>query len=364
VKKTAQHSTPVVPRKYHYLSLFLFLLSIIIFSLMVAVTLAISLFYHTYLYHFKKEAHLSDREIIQTIKTGLRTPVFQAEHHKNILVLGIDELANREGDPVLTDTIMVLSLDTDSGALRSLSLPRDLWSVEYKTKINALYEYGKTRYPGHPEQFPTEVVSQMTGIPIQNTLVISLDQLKTLIDIVGGVKVEVPESFVDEQFPRSDVDIRTEHDPAKLYMKVEFIQGEELMTGERALQFIRSRHSSNLDQGTDDARTIRQQLVIAALLKEFKEPKFIKNPDVLGKLYFWYHQNFDQVLSVEELISLANSLRSKLLKISLQPQSLSIQTQDQPGVIIHPPVTKYQQWVYEVKDIQQFQSEVKEKLEL
>ncbi|MEO8581152.1 MAG: LCP family protein [Patescibacteria group bacterium] len=336
----------------------------VLFTFFCSVTLvfAVGLFYHSWWYQFKNNAHITDRQFLSLIRSGLKTPVTETDQHKNILLLGVDVIANRVGDPVLTDTIMIFSLNTVSGELKAISLPRDLWSTEYQTKINALYEYGKQRYPQNPQQFPTEVLSNLIQLPIHNTIVLSLDQLSELIDDMNGVPITITESFTDEQFPRTDVDIRTEHDPKKLYERVEFVKGVETMNGERALQFVRSRHSTQLEQGTDDARTIRQQLLINAILLKLKDPTTLKNPVILGKLFNWYQVNFESELSVLELIQLGYSLQKNLINISLLPQTLSFETANQAGVITHPSEQKYNQWVYEVKEMPAFQAEVARKL--
>lgn len=324
----------------------------------------IGLFYHTWWYQLKQHSRLSDSQIIQLLHDSLRTPVKKQSDHKNILILGTDAIANRDGDPVLTDTIMLLSIDLKNGELKALSLPRDLWSEEYQTKINSLYEYGKEKTPEKPEQFPTEVIQELTNVPIHHTIVLSLDQLKELIDILAGVSVEITEGFVDDQFPRTEVNIRTERDPAKLYERVEFKTGSELMSGDRALKYVRSRHSSQLTQGTDNARSLRQQQIINAILKKARDSGTIKNPVTLGKIYDWYIRHFSKEISTEELITIIRILKQKVLTLSLEPQLLSFEQGNQKGVITHPPESKYRQWVYEVKNREEFQKEISQKLGL
>lgn len=334
------------------------------FVLTVVSAIAVGLFYNTWWYKFKQNSHLTEQTASKLVQDGLKTTIEQTDNRKNILVLGTDALANRAGDPVLTDTILLFSLNLQTGEFTAISLPRDLWSVEYKTKINALYEYGKERYPDEPQKFPTQVVEQMTGVPIHNTIVLSLDQLKELIDDMGGVSVNVTEGFIDEQFPRTDVDIRTEHDPKKLYETVEFKTGIELMSGDRALKYVRSRHSTQLDQGTDNARSLRQQQVVNAIIAKLREREILRNPELIGKLFDWYKRNFQVELPMEELIHIAYELQEKLSNISISPQTLSFELDGKTGVIIHPDVRKYNQWVYEVKNEQEFKEEVKQKLKL
>jgi LCP family protein required for cell wall assembly len=226
-------------------------------------------------------------QLIQIAKEGWNSKPIQEDDHINILILGTDQIANRGNAPVLTDTIMISSLNLKTGSISMFSLPRDLWHVGYDTRINALYTYGKDRYSTEPERFPREVVEEMTGIRIQHTFVITLDTLAKLIDEVGGVSVDIKEGFIDPQFPRNDVDVTKVHDPKLLYETVEFKSGVQNLTGKQVLKYVRSRHSQN-DQGTDDARARRQQEVIQALIQKIKDPHFYRDLPRLGRLYKFY----------------------------------------------------------------------------
>jgi LCP family protein required for cell wall assembly len=306
--------------------------------------------------------------IQQTLSQGWQEPVLSTNDYKNFLILGVDSLETRGDVPPLSDTIIVASLNIKNGQIKMLSLPRDLWIDQYQTKINTLLAYGRERYPDKPAQFPQETIGDLINLPIHHTIVLSMEQVSSLIDLVGGVDVEIKESFTDDQFPRTDVDIKTEHDPAKLYEQVEFIQGREHMGGERALKFMRSRHS-NGDQGTDIARSLRQQQVILALIQKIKEPQILSNTEILGKLYRYYLNNFNNDLPITQAIATGKSLipiRYQLLEnLTFQTQALSIYPDDDTGVITHPKTSpsKYQnQWVYIIKNEEGFKTEAKSKL--
>lgn len=312
----------------------------------------------------------------QLLKTGWQQTPIQTNNHKTVLLLGTDSLDSRGDVPPLTDSILLANLDLETGQIATLPLPRDLWSQEYQTKINALYAYGFDRNPALPTEFPTQVISELTGLEIHHTVVLSLDQVATLIDLIGGIEVEVPVSFSDDTFPRPDVDITTETDPAVLYKTVSFDQGPQVMSGKRALEYIRSRKSQS-DQGTDLARSQRQQDVISALVDRVRQPEVILDPTQLGELYVFYDQNFAQVLPATEILATGKALWPIRNEIALTQNALSTfdQTQDdttlaaaanpQP-VLIHPPVRPDQylgQWVYIVPDTAAFQREVKTKLQ-
>ena len=308
---------------------------------------------------FAKTAQTTRSQFIETLKLGWEETVIADNNHKNFLILGVDTLANRGDIPPLTDTMILLSLNLENGKIITLPLPRDLWLEDYKTKINALYYYGIDRYPENPEQFPTEVISELTQVPIHHTVVLSLDNLEELIDLAGGVSIDIEEGFTDTEFPRTDVDVTVVRDPALLYESVTFDKGTEIMTGERALKYIRSRHSGD-DQGTDLARGQRQQQVIQALMVKLMDPQsLIKNPELAGQLYHFYQENFEDSLSLTQLIATTRKLLPLRENISLEGQNISAQPDDIDGVLINPPLWQYQnQWVYVISDLERFREEV------
>ncbi len=299
---------------------------------------------------FSEHSGLTFTEMRALAQEAWQTPVIASNDYKNILILGIDSHENRGGAPPLTDTIMLASVHLPSGRINTLSLPRDLWSDTYLTKINALYYYGQERYPTEPERFPAETIAEMLDVPVHHTVVISMDSLAELVDLIGGIKIDVPQGFTDEQFPRSDVDVTVERDPAKLYKTVTFVEGPETMSGERALEYIRSRHSDD-DQGHDLARSERQQLVINSLIQKIMSPDIILDLALLGKLYQHYLNQYDQYLPIVELAALVKQLAPVRQDIALNPHSLTIYPDDESGALWHPPVRAYQnQWVYAVRD--------------
>lgn len=303
-------------------------------------------------------ANTSITEVFELVKAGVESQPTQTNGYKTILLLGVDSVENKPESPLLTDTMMLLSVHLESGAIRTLALPRDLWSVEYQTRINALYHYGHERYPDFPQQFPQEVIAQMTGIPIEHTVVLSLEQVAEIIDLLGGIKIDVPEGFTDTQFPRSDVNIYTASSD-ELYQTITFEPGLQYMSGERVLQYIRSRKSTNLAQGTDTARSQRQQQVIAAIIQRMQNFSVLKNTSTLVELYNYYTTNFESQLSKQEIISTGYTLFPNKDSISFKSSNLSIYPENEFGVITNPPAYKYKgEWVYEVRDIQAFQEEV------
>lgn len=313
--------------------------------------------------NFETLAQVKKETIFSDLKVGWQNEPKQTDNRTTFLILGTDELANRGNVQVLTDTMLLVTIHLDTGEAHLLSIPRDLWSNEYKTKVNALYSYGSERYPAAPQQFPTQVIGELTNIPIHHTIVISLETLAKLIDAVGGITVDVPTSFTDTQFPRTDVDVTVERDPAKLYKTVTFESGSQTMTGEKALEYIRSRHSTDVEQGSDTARADRQQLVIQAIMQKALSRDTITSTEKVAGLYTLFNTTFSQYITLPELVSLAKVLYPYRTSIAFKQHSLSIYPQEEDGVIFHPPEKNYQnQWVYAIRDEEQFKAEIRREL--
>ena len=319
-------------------------------------------FVYSSLQSFANTADTTIPALIETVRTGTKTPLVNTDGKVTFLVLGSDQLPTRGDAPELTDTILLATINTQNAQVGLYSLPRDLWLPDYKTKVNALYAYGKQREPSDPTRFPKAVISELTGMPIHYVIVVHLQTLSQLIDAVGGIEVNVEEAFTDTQFPRPDVDVTKEHDPAKLYQTVTFEHGVEVMSGERVLQYIRSRHATG-NQGTDTARAKRQQAVISALLQRLRSPQFWGDVGRVALLYKFYNQQFAQTFPVTQGIALAVATWPAKSSFNLHTGTATIFPDDAKGALVHPPLSKYRgQWVYEVRDLNLLRESIQQTL--
>lgn len=339
------------------------LLSLAFAFIMLFITaIGVSIWGFNKLNNFTKLADTSILELKTTFETGWKSPVTNSNDKKNFLILGVDSLETRPGSPALTDTMMLVSLDIKSGKISTLPLPRDLWSSEYLTRINALYFYGQEKYPSEPERFAKETIEDLTGITIHHTIIISIDSVTDIIDILGGVEVDVKTGFTDSQFPKPNVDVTVIQDPSKLYQTITFEEAVQTMDGERVLQFIRSRKSDD-EQGDDLARTERQQLIISSLVKKIQNFQLLNDENTLAELYKYYNNNFAKQFSIEEGIATIREILPVKSNITFKSNTLSVFPNDLNGVITNPPAYKYKgEWVYEIRDKENFKNEVQDKL--
>ena len=245
-----------------------------------------------------------------------------------VLALGSDELDNREHSYPMTDTIIIVAINTQAGVVNLLSLPRDLYSDGTRSRINSWYAAaGGGQDTDTARARVSEQISELTGVPIDYTLVLTLAQVRRFIDLLGGVDVEVHTAFADEQFPREDVDTTSVFDPAALYETVSFEAGWQHFDGATALKFMRSRHAQSAE-GSDFARSARQQQVISSIGTRVSEQlqTSLKAFDVslLGRLYNFYSQELASQISMSVWLSMLQKIVQNDTKIAINRQNLDV----------------------------------------
>lgn len=214
---------------------------------------------------------------INYLSPKLTTPI-------SILVLG----KGGEGHtaPNLTDTIMLVNLNTNLTKTTVLSLPRDIWIPEIRAKLNSSYYWGKQK-GGNGFDLASQNVYSVTGITPTYFAVVDFSLFKDLIDTVGGINVDVLSSFTDEKYPIEGKE-NDLCDGDKLYKcrfeTIKFEKGIQKMDGATALKFVRSRNSTG-DEGTDLAREKRQQKIIESLKEKLFSNEILLNPSTMKSLY-------------------------------------------------------------------------------
>ncbi len=194
----------------------------------------------------------------------------------NLLVLGYGGVGH--DGAYLTDSMILISLIPSDHATTVISVPRDLWvqvppnSGQY-AKINTAYQDGfYNGYNGLPAgqnaggTEAAEKVGEVVGLPVNYWLTMNFDGFRSLVDSLGGVEINVPVAFT-AQYPVND-------DPAinANWKIIHFNTGPQHMDGEQAIEYARARYVlSPLSQGTDFARSVRQQQLISAILARARQ---------------------------------------------------------------------------------------------
>lgn len=251
--------------------------------------------------------------------------------------------------PNLSDSIIIFSYLHSEDKITVTSLPRDLWVPSLQAKINTAYHYGEVASPGAGIALAQASVLEITGIPINYTAVVNFTLFKKLIDLVGGVEVNLVKGFTDPQFPIFGRENALPE--SSRYESITFSAGNIHLDGDTALKFVRSRHSEG-EEGTDFARSQRQQLLLGSLRQKVLTPEFLLNKEKVNSLLDLVSQNIKT--------NIPSSLYPYLVRLALnsyknpfQSIPLSI-TPDPNGVSIlyHPTNSnKYKgEWVLMPKD--------------
>lgn len=175
----------------------------------------------------------------------------------NVLVVGVDKDGSR------SDVNMLFCVDPVEKSIRLLSIPRDTRvkiSKNSYTKINACIG----RDDG--EQLLIETVKELTGMPVHNFCKVNFEGLRNIIDILGGVKFNVPMDM-DYDDPVQDLHIHLK-------------KGEQVLNGADAEGLLRYRKGyANADLGRIDT----QQAFLKELIAQKLNAKYLLKAGAITK---------------------------------------------------------------------------------
>lgn len=183
---------------------------------------------------------------------------FEGDRYVRLLMIGEDDTSKRNANGHgLSDTLVVMAMDTQTKDIRAISIPRDT-RVEVPghgtSKINAAHVYGGP-------QLTRQVVQDLLGVKIDYYVKTNISGLKKLVDHVGGVYIIV------------DRNMRYTDRRGGLHINLRASPEKQLLNGEQALGFVRFRHDRFGDSGYEikngkkvpAGRIVRQQYFMRAL---------------------------------------------------------------------------------------------------
>lgn len=244
---------------------------------------------------------------LQNVATITASPLSVDTYgHTNVLLLGEGDKTHDGLD--LTDSVMVASIDSRTGGIALLSLPRDLYFLKTAHmgagRINTLYRdykgflvsQGQTR----PEASKTAMaeialeVGQALDLQIHHIIKIDFSGFTQAVDAIGGIDIDVPEDLIDPEYPSTE----------DSYETFTLVAGPQHLDGETALKYARSRHSTS-----DFDRSRRQQQILSAVSAQAKNSGLLTHPNKILQLLGILTDHMETTLTVREMIGLADIAR-------------------------------------------------------
>lgn len=190
----------------------------------------------------------------------------------NILLLGSDEQVDIG---FRTDVMLLLSLNTKTSQFSLFSFPRDLW-----VNIPGIGEQRlNTAFPFGGFQLLSDTLALNFGFRPDHYAMVDFNGFKEIIDMLGGVDVEITKLSEDECFSN---DVRW----------CVWEPGTWTMTSDEALWYIRARKNSS-----DFERTRKAQEVVKAMVEKALRPSQL--PD-LGKVVSALYRNVESDMKITD----------------------------------------------------------------
>ena len=233
-------------------NIILFIVEIFILLIMVAVLYAV----------LKVEkvgkVDLNEEKLVINEEVKERAETTKMKGYRNIALFGVDSTTGALAKNTRSDTIIIASINLDTGDCKLVSVYRDTYlnlSNDTYNKCNAAY------MKGGPEM-AINMLNMNLDMNITDFITVGFAGLADTIDALGGVMIDVDEAEINHlnsyQFTMAE-------DLKRPYKEVTST-GYQLLTGLQATAYCRIRYTA----GDDFKRTERQREVIMAMADKAK----------------------------------------------------------------------------------------------
>ncbi|KOX23624.1 LCP family protein [Nocardiopsis sp. NRRL B-16309] len=221
----------------------------------------------------------------------------------NILIIGSDVRSGEnaeygEAEGARPDTMVIASVNVDSGAATLVNLPRDLVVDLPGCEASEGYQ-GMSAQSGMLNSAMTfggigcqwSTVEQVTGVHLDHFVMMDFGGFKEIVDAVGGVEMCVPEPVDD---PKAHLELDA---------------GLQTLDGEDSLGFVRSRYGQG--DGSDLSRIERQQEFMGAMLRQVLSSEVMASPVTVTNFLGAVTDSIttDEELTVQTMADIAISMR-------------------------------------------------------
>ena len=209
---------------------------------------------------FEEERVIVDKEVEKKL-TG----------YKNVVLFGIDARGDSFDSATRSDTIMLISINNDTGAVRMVSLYRDTYLKIIGNDGSTYYSKANSAYNNGGAQSALSTLNTNLDLNLSDYVVVNFDGLSAIIDMIGGIDVTISDlerkrinKICSDMVEGTDVD----------YIPLEEA-GEIHLTGLQATAFCRIRDAVFYDEAGNEyhydfGRTARQRYVMKKIVSKAK----------------------------------------------------------------------------------------------
>ena len=218
----------------------------------------------------------------------------------NILLAGDSSDDPGHQGAQLTDSILLLSVDTKNHSAFMLSIPRDLWVYipglsewEKINSANSVTNFSQSGYPSGGMGQLSEIVQTDFNIPVDYYGLMDYGAFKDSVDAVGGVTITI-----------NSPDPRGLYDPNT---NLKLPNGSVTLNGQEALNLARARGDGYGSYGFPDSdfdRTEHQRQLFEAVAEKAKTLGVLANPVKVSDLISTLGNNFQTNLSLQNVLRL------------------------------------------------------------
>ena len=221
------------------------------------------------------------------------------ETYTNIALFGVDARNGKLSTGTRTDTIMILSVNNNTGESRLVSVYRDTYlnlGNDVYNKCNAAYA------KGGPEQ-AISMLNMNLDLYITDFVTIGFEGMMEVVDAVGGVEIDIKENEIKHLNNYQASMYATEENPNNLTTDYVAITepGLQTLSGYQAVAYCRIRAVGN-----DFGRTERQRKVLQAVLDKAKTLSASQLNDIADDVFPMVATSLD----LDEILSLVSGVSS------------------------------------------------------
>lgn len=216
----------------------------------------------------------------------------------NFLLIGYSADDPNHGGATLTDSIMIISLNTKDNKAFLMSVPRDLYvniPGHGYAKINEAYQDGERDRPGSGPALLESVLTTNLGLNLNYYALINYTAFRDTVNAVGGITVNIQSS--DRRGLYDGNIAKVDGGPLKL------ANGWQQLDGQTALNLARARGDTSNSYGFamgDFDRTAHQRQMLIALKDKAVSVGTLSNPVKISNLLDALGNNVKTNLSVAE----------------------------------------------------------------